>query len=158
MGILTTQIAKHFRDVHFGGNWSTSCLREHLQDLTWEQATTPVGNLNTIAALAFHINYYVCGLINVFNGGALDIRDKYSYDLPPIQSQSDWDQFLAKIWAEAETFAQLVADMPDEILEQDFTDPKYGNYFRNLHGIIEHCHYHLGQIVVIKKLLASGNA
>jgi hypothetical protein len=30
---------------------------------------------------------------------------------------------------------------------------KYGNYYRNLHGIIEHTHYHLGQIVLIKKLL-----
>ncbi len=153
MGILTAQIAKHVRDVHFGGNWTTSCLREHLQDLTWEQATTPVGNLNTIAALTFHINYYVGGLIQVFQGGTLDIRDKYSYDLPPIRSQADWDQLLTKMWADAETFAQMVADMPDEILEQDLFGPKYGNYFRNLHGLIEHCHYHLGQIVVVKKLL-----
>ena len=33
---------------------------------------------------------------------------------------------------------------------------KYGNYFRNLTGIIEHLHYHLGQIVLIKKLIAEG--
>jgi hypothetical protein len=28
---------------------------------------------------------------------------------------------------------------------------KYGNYYRNIHGIIEHIHYHLGQIVLIEK-------
>lgn len=41
-------------------------------------------------------------------------------------------------------------------LFEDFADPKYGNYYRNLHGIIEHTHYHLGQIVLIKKLLKDG--
>jgi len=35
-------------------------------------------------------------------------------------------------------------------------EEKYGNYYRNFHGIIEHCHYHLGQIVLIKKMLLSG--
>lgn len=38
-------------------------------------------------------------------------------------------------------------------LFEDFADPKYGNYYRNLLGIIERTHYHLGQIVLIKKLL-----
>jgi len=32
---------------------------------------------------------------------------------------------------------------------------KYGNYFRNIVGVIEHIHYHLGQIVLIKKILVS---
>ena len=39
------------------------------------------------------------------------------------------------------------------VLWETFADEKYGHYYRNLHGIIEHTHYHLGQIVLIKKLL-----
>lgn len=50
---LTTQIAKHFREVHFGGNWTTSNLKDHLADITWQQATTKIYSLNTIAALAY---------------------------------------------------------------------------------------------------------
>jgi len=38
-------------------------------------------------------------------------------------------------------------------LTDDFTDEKYGTYQRNLIGILEHSYYHLGQIVLIKKLL-----
>jgi len=32
-------------------------------------------------------------------------------------------------------------------------EEKYGNYQRNIDGMIEHSYYHLAQIVVIKKIL-----
>lgn len=151
---LTKQIAKHFREVHFGGNWTSSNLKDNLADVSWEQATTQVYSLNTIAALVFHLNYYVSGVLKVLQGGPLEIRDKFSFDLPPIQSQEDWEKLLDKTWIEAEDFASLVEQLPESKLWEDFTDPKYGNYYRNFHGIIEHAHYHLGQIVLIKKILS----
>lgn len=36
--------------------------------------------------LTFHIDYYLKGLIQVMDGGELEIRDKYSFDLPEIKS------------------------------------------------------------------------
>lgn len=39
-----------------------------------------------------------------------------------------------------------------------FKEEKNGSYYRNFCGIIEHFYYHLGQIVVIKKILAAQNA
>ena len=63
---LTAQIAKHFRDVHFGKNWTASNLKDHLKDVTWQQATTQVYSLNTIASLVFHINYYVSIILSRF--------------------------------------------------------------------------------------------
>jgi uncharacterized damage-inducible protein DinB len=152
---LTAQIVKHFRDVHFGNNWTGVNLKDTLADVTWQQATTKVHDFNTIAVLVFHINYYVGGLIKVLQGGPLDIRDKYSFDCPPIQSSEDWERLLNKTWAEAEQYIQLAEQLPDSVLLETFVDEKYGTYFRNLHGIVEHTHYHLGQIVLIKKILAA---
>lgn len=152
----TTQIAKQFREVYLDGDWvATTNLKAQLSDITWEQATTKIGTLNTIAALAFHINYYVAGVANVLEGGPLTIRDKYSFDLPPIKSQKDWENLLNKMWSDAERFSTLVEAMPDEKLSEVFIDEKYGDYERNLHVIIEHTYYHFGQIVLIKKLLLS---
>lgn len=133
-----------------------SALKEHLADVTWQQATTKVYSFNTIAALAYHVHYYVGAILQVLGGGPLDAKDKYSFDHPPIQSQEDWDNLLGKIWADAEKFAALIEQMPEEKLWEDFSENKYGNYYRNIHGIIEHAHYHLGQIVLIKKILAQG--
>ena len=150
---LTAQIAKHFREIHFGGNWTSSNLKDNLAGVTWQQATTRVYTFNTIATLVYHINYYVSAVLRVLQGEALDASDKYSFNLPPILSQNDWEKLLNKMWSDAENFAQLVEQLPEHELWEDFTDKKYGNYYRNFHGIIEHSHYHLGQIVLIKKIL-----
>lgn len=153
----TAQIAKHFREIHFGGNWTASNLKNQLADVSWQQATERVYSFNTIATLVFHMNYYVSAVTKVLQGGPLNAKDAYSFDHPPIASQADWEALLTKTWNEAETFAQLIEALPDSILWEDLTHEKYGNYYRNLHGIIEHCHYHLGQIVLLKKLLSNGH-
>lgn len=149
------QIAKHFRDVHFGGNWTFSNLKDHLADVNWQQATTKVYSFNTIATLVFHTNYFVGAAMKVLQGGPLDAKDIYSFDHPPIQSQEDWETMLNKTWADAESFARLIEQLPENKLGETFVLEKYGTYYRNLHGIIEHTHYHLGQIVLIKKILHS---
>ena len=155
---LPAQIAKHFRDVHFGGNWTSVNLKDTLADVTWQQAVTPVHNLNTIAVLVFHVNYYVSAVLKVLEGEPLKASDKYSFDLPAITSEDDWQKLVAKALSEAELFAQQIEKLDELKLFQDFTDPKYGNYYRNLHGIIEHTHYHLGQISLIKKILNEPNS
>ena len=150
---LTAQIAKHLREVHFGGNWTSVSLKETLADLTWQQATTQVYSFNTIVALIYHMNYYVSAILKVLQGEPLDASDKYSFDHPPILSQADWEKLLAKTWADAENFSSLIEQLPERTLGETFSDEKYGNYYRNIHGVIEHIHYHLGQIALIKKLL-----
>jgi len=150
---LTEQIAKHIRDVHFGGNWTVSNLRDTLADVTWEQATARVGSLNTIVALVYHINYFVATMLKVLRGGPLDANDRYSFDHPPIASQQDWDALLNKVWDDARNVADVIGGLPESKLWETMVHEKYGNYYRNIHGIIEHSHYHLGQIVVIKRML-----
>ena len=150
---LSHQIAKHFRDVHFGGNWTSVNLRDQLSGLSWQQATQKVYSFNTIAALVYHMNYYVDRVILVLEGQALNASDKYSFELPPIISQEDWENLVNKAWTDAERFAALVEQIPEERLWEDFSENKYGNYYRNITGIIEHIHYHLGQIVLIKKII-----
>jgi hypothetical protein len=153
---LTAHIAKQLRDVHFGGNWTWVNLKETLADVTWQQATTKVYSFNTISTLVFHTSYYVGAVSKVLQGGPLDAHDKYSFEHPPITSQEDWEKMLEKVWADAENFARLIEQLPEEKLWETFFEEKYGTYYRNLHGIVEHLHYHLGQIVLIKKLLAQG--
>ena len=149
----TTQIAKHLREVYFGGNWTFSNLKDNLESLTWQQATKQVFSFNTIATLVYHTNYYIVAALKVLQGEALDSKDKYSFDHPPIKSQQDWQNLLNNVWVDVENFAKLIEQLPEQMLIENFTDKKYGSYYRNLHGIIEHTHYHLGQIVLIKKIV-----
>jgi hypothetical protein len=145
-------IAKQFRDFHYGGNYTGVNLKGTLDGLTWEQATQKVSSFNTIAALVFHINYYVSAVLRVLEGGPLEGSDKLSFDLPSINSQEEWEKLLNKVWKDADRFAILAEQFPEQKLSEPFANEKYGTWYRNLHGVIEHCHYHLGQIVLIKKL------
>ncbi|MBV4358395.1 DinB family protein [Pinibacter aurantiacus] len=150
---FTQQIAKHFKDVYFGGNWTSVNFKDTLADVSWEEAITKFNSLNTIATLVFHTNYYVDVVLKVFQGEKLNASDKFSFDCPPIASPEDWAKLMSKAFEDAENFAAAIEQLPEQKLGEAFEDEKYGNYYRNIHGIIEHCHYHLGQIALIKKML-----
>jgi uncharacterized damage-inducible protein DinB len=150
----TAEITNRFREVILNGTWiANTNYKGQLQNLDWKIAVTPVKNLNTISLLAQHVHYYISGINNVFKGGSLDIKDKFSFDFAPIHSQGEWQAFLTKFWNSAEEFVSFVEEMPNEKLDQVFVDEKYGTYKRNIEAMIEHSYYHLGQIVLIKKLL-----
>lgn len=152
----TSQLAKRFREVLLDGKWiANTNFKEQLSDVVWEQATTKIDSLNTIAMLTFHVDYYIAGLVNVFDGGDLEIKDKFSFDLPPIESQEQWEALLNKLWNDSEKFAILLEQMQDSKLDEVFVDEKYGTYLRNIDGMIEHSYYHLGQITLIEKLILS---
>ncbi len=150
----THEIAKRFKEIILHGTWvANTNYKDQLSGLNWETATTRFKSFNTIAVLAQHIHYYIKGMNNVFRGGKLDIKDKYSFDFSPIESQSEWETFLLKLWEDTEKFASWIEKMPQEKLGQVFVDEKYGTYQRNINAMIEHSYYHLGQIVLIKKIL-----
>lgn len=148
------QLAKRFREVTLDGLWiANTNFKDQLSNVSWEKATAKVGSLNTIAMLTFHIDYYIAGLIIVFEGGDLEIRDQFSFDLSPIESPEQWEKLKSKFLSDAEKFADLLEKMPESKMNEAFVDEKYGTYLRNIDGMIEHCYYHLGQITLIKKLL-----
>ena len=148
------QLADRFREALLNGTWiANTNYKDQLENLPLEIAQTKVGDINTIAILAQHIHYYIKGVSVVFKGGTLEIRDAYSFDFPPLTSETEWKAFLATFFKDAEEFANLVEQLPENILKDNFTDKKYGTYQKNIEGMIEHCYYHLGQIVVIKKII-----
>ncbi|MEM6686390.1 MAG: DinB family protein [Bacteroidota bacterium] len=150
---IAAHIAKHFREIHVGKNWTASDMKTVLTDITYEQATKKVKDCNTILALTYHINYYVDAVLKVFEGEPLQAKDAYSFDHPEITSQAEWEALVAKVFKDAEAFAVHLEKLPDDCFDKPFTDEKYGNYYRNMHGIIEHTHYHLGQIALLKKMV-----
>ncbi|MEP2667617.1 MAG: DinB family protein [Cyclobacteriaceae bacterium] len=149
-------IAHRLREVLLSGRWvANTNLKEQIESVTWKQATQKINSLNTIAALTYHVNYYLGGILNVFNGGQLEIRDKYSFDLPPIHDEKDWTRLVNQYLSNAEQFIAHIETMDDNQLDAVFVDEKYGTYQQNIEGVIEHCYYHLGQISLLKKLIAN---
>lgn len=145
-------LSEHFKTFYFGGNWTAVNMQDTLGQVSFETAMKRIGDCNTIAILVYHIHYYVLAVTKVLEGGPLDAKDKYSFDLPEIKSEEEWKQFVEEVLAAGRHFAELVATVPDDQLGQPFAGGQYGTVYRNIAGLIEHSHYHLGQIVLLKKL------
>lgn len=149
-------LAHRFREVILNGTWiANTNYKNELTTVDWVTATTKNQGLNTIALLTQHIHYYIKGVKHVFLGGKLEISDRFSFDFPAIQSQAEWERILSNFWEDAEAFAQCIEELDDAQLHAPFVDEKYGTYQRNIDGMIEHAYYHLGQIVLLKKLVQS---
>lgn len=147
-------LANRLKEVYLNGRWiANTNFKEQILNVSWEQATRKIDSLNTIAALTYHINYYLVGLLKAFDNGKLEMSDKYSFDLKEIYSAEDWNELVDDFLNNAEQFINTVEKMDDQIFDQPFIDEKYGTYLRNIEGVIEHSYYHLGQISLIKKLM-----
>ena len=145
-------LAKRLEEVFLNGRWiANTNWQDQLQNVDLKMATTQVSSWNTIAMLTFHINYYLEGIMEVFEGGELTIRDKYSFDLPPIKTESDWENLRSQLARNAQMFIEHVRSMKEETLIQPFVKKEYGSYERNIEGVIEHSYYHLGQAALIRK-------
>ncbi|MCH9661811.1 MAG: DUF1572 domain-containing protein [Bacteroidetes bacterium] len=148
-------LAKHCKEVFLGGNWTAVNLKDTLADVSWQEATIQTNGFNSITTLTWHMGYYISQVLKVLQGGPLEGSDELSFNTPSINSSEEWDELLTNLWKEVEIFALEVSKRTDEQLFEDFAGGGYGNLYRQLAGINEHTHYHLGQIVLIKRLLRS---
>ncbi len=147
------QLSNRLKEVLLDGTWiANTNFKEQLKTTSWQQATQKLANLNTIAALTFHINYYTAGILHVCKGGTLEIRDTYSYQLPEIHSEKAWNNLVDRFLCNATEIVNCIAAMPDKKLKAPFSGDKYGTFSRNIEGLIEHSYYHLGQLVLLKKM------
>ena len=148
------QLASRFNEALINGKWVTNThFKDVLSDVSFKEATTSYKTLNSIALLTYHINYYIAGVLEVFKGNDLTIRDQYSFDMPAITTETQWTDLRDTLIQNAQEFASHLSKLSDAQIEAPFVAKKYGNYNRNMNGMIEHCYYHLGQLVLIKKLL-----
>ena len=145
-------LAKHIRDLYDGGNWTSVCMSATLRDISIGLALARQGEAHTIAELLFHINYYVATVLGVLQGGPLEAHDRFSFDLEVPADESEWRAQVEEALQRGRDLADAVEAMDTVQLESDFADPQYGTWHRNILGLIEHTHYHLGQIALLKRL------
>lgn len=91
--------------------------------------------------------------MEAFETGKLNISDRFSFDMQPIESNEDWINLKSDFLKNAHKFVQYVENLSDEQLDLPFVSTQYGTNNRNIEGVLEHGYYHLGQIRLIRKWL-----
>lgn len=157
MSDRSENLALRFEEVMLNGTWvANTNYQKMIADVSFEESTHQVSDLNSIYVLVFHMHYYIRGVLDVFEGGELTIRDKYSFQIPETPSKESWTKLQAAFMTDAKEFAVAIRSMNEDQITEGFVKREYGTVERNINGMIEHAYYHLGQISLIKKLIRNG--
>lgn len=152
---ITELIAQHILDVHQGNNWTEVDITGTLKDVTWQQAATLTqASPNTIATLLHHLSYWNRVMVQRVNGIKVEVPESNGYEMPPLQTVCDWEKLKEDNLQSAHELAEAIRDFNETKLEQPIL-PGSSSSYKNLQGSVEHIHYHLGQMVILKKLVKS---
>jgi uncharacterized damage-inducible protein DinB len=149
----TEFIAQHITEVFEGGNWTDVNFKDVLKDINYKEATTVTkASYNTIAALVYHTCFYNEVVLQRLQGLSPAVNDKNGFDLPPVKNEEDWKILKQAFFRSAHELAEAVRKFPENKLPE-LTITGHSTHYKTLHGVAEHAHYHLGQIVLLKKLV-----
>ncbi len=150
---ITGAIASHITDCFDGENWTDVNIINTLKDVSWQEAQQhTAASQNTIAALLHHIHYWNGIMMERIKGINPSVPEANGFDAGELKNENDWADLKEKT---RESFIQLadgVKNFPEEQLFETSPTGK-SSYYKNFQGIVEHAHYHLGQLVILKKLI-----
>ncbi len=150
---IKQHIANHLVEVHRGGNWTDVNIAGILKDISWVQAgIVPPFSPNSIAMLLHHITYW--NRIVALRGQNIEpeINEQNGMNVPALNSDKDWDDLKKDNIHSAEELATIIEGYDIGSLYNPIL-PGHSSAYKNFQGQVEHVHYHLGQIVMIKKYI-----
>lgn len=146
-------VAQHLLDVYKGNNWTEVNIADTLKDVTLSEAIIVTeASPNTIAALVHHLAFWNSAMTARLKGTEMKIPEDNGYKTPDLKTEADWQRIKDDNMASAAELADIIGNIDEERLFQPIV-PGRSSIYKNVQGTVEHIHYHLGQIVILKKLI-----
>jgi uncharacterized damage-inducible protein DinB len=144
----TKRLASQLRRSYEGQAWHGPALRELLDGVTAEQATTkPIAGVHSIWELVLHITAWERQAIALMSG-KVHVVLAGEDDWPPVSGP--WQATLDNLESATRELVTAVRAMPEEKLTEMVAGAEYNFYFL-LHGVVQHNLYHAGQIALLKR-------
>ena len=151
---ITRKIAGALLDVFSGGNWTDVDIESILKDVDFQTAKKPVPfTENTIAKILSHLKYSNEIVLARAEGKAASYdNEQKGFAAPGLESDADWQKLVKEAFESAKKLADKIQDFDAEKLDAPIVKG-FSTAYKNFQGVVEHAHYHLGQMVMIKKYL-----
>ncbi len=136
---------------HFDGNpWLDVSIKGTLKKVTARQAVKKVGDLNSIWQIVNHMIDWREALCKKLKGETITVTENNFFEDVIDVSEKEWRLTLKRL----ERSQKDILSFLTTLREFDF-DKVYSNghtSYEHLQAILQHDAYHLGQIVLLKKL------
>ena len=147
------RISNLYQSIYNGNPWLEVNLANTLNDVTAEQAYRKINpNLNTIWEIVNHLIQWRRNILRRVQGETITTPD-HNYFVPVLDpSEVAWHQSLQNLAKSQDQWNTFLTYFDDGDFEKIYINNNL-TYYEHIHGIIQHDVYHLGQIVLLKKLL-----
>lgn len=142
-----------FTDLYHGHPWIDVTLEDTLSRINAEQANQrPLKNGNTIWEIVNHIIAWRENVLKRVQGEVLETPSNNYIEKVEDVSEEAWQQTLETLETTQKQWLYFLNTFPEADFEKEYPVNKH-SYYKHIHGIIQHDAYHLGQIVLLAKMV-----
>lgn len=149
------KVNKLIKDHYNGNPWIDTTIAATLKQLTAKQAAAKTGGLNSIWQIVNHMILWRTALIGRVMDKPVRYPDNNYMEEIKDTSAAAWKETIKKFERSQKEIISFLAGSEDELLEKVSPSSGY-SYFELVMSIVIHDSYHLGQIVLIKKMMEEG--
>jgi uncharacterized damage-inducible protein DinB len=145
------RIAKMMDDIYDGSPWIDVTLVGTLQKVTAEQAARRIApHWNTIWEIVNHMISWRLNVLQRVQGEVIKTPASNYFEPVTDTSPEAWRATLGRLEESQKQWKKLLKKFKKSDLEKEY--PNNGQtYYEHIHAIIQHDHYHLGQLVLLAK-------
>ena len=148
------RIADQLKRAFDGEAWHGPSLKEALEGVTARQAVArPIAGAHSIWELVAHIAGWEGVVARRLTGEAVGEPIEGDFPNAPSEvSEADWAAFVTRVKDAHDRLVAQVAALTEADLRKRIEDKPYPAWMM-AHGVVGHSLYHVGQIVLMKKMV-----
>ena len=148
------RIAGLFSDLYDGNPWLDINIHDTLESILPEIAAKKLKpDANSIWEIANHLISWRENVLERVKGKVL-ITPNHNYFVPIADPTAQaWKSTLERFEISQQNWLSFLAGFSEKDFGKVYPNNDH-TYYEHIHGIIQHDAYHLGQIVMLRKLLA----
>ncbi|MEO6732623.1 MAG: DinB family protein [Ferruginibacter sp.] len=147
----TNRIEELIEDIYDGEPWLDVTLAGTLKNISASDAAKKVAlHWNSIWEIVVHIIAWRQTQLKRVQGNFIPSPPDNYFE--PVQDQSElaWQNMLKQLKDSQQQWLDFLQKMNDDDLNKTYAG-NHASYYKNIHGLIQHDAYHLGQIVLLAK-------
>lgn len=155
MNVRIKYYIRQLNQVYEGGNWNDESYLGKLKSMSEKTAfLQPYPGNHSIAELLWHCIYWRTVIVNRLQGDTdYSARTEKEQNFLPLQElkKKGLSGLLSDLQKTQEELINILNSKKDEFLDAEYTKGLTNEY--NVEGIIQHDHYHLGQMGLVISIL-----
>lgn len=137
---------------HFDGSpWLDVNIINTVDDVTADEASKKIGDHNSIYQIVVHMSKWRTALLKKLMGEKIVVPSNNFIEKKSAATKKEWKLAVKDLKDSQKKIVSFLSVSKDERFDTEFSNGH--NYYEHIQAILLHDTYHLGQIVLLKKLI-----